>query len=142
MKKILGISIIIILIIILSISIIININKKQEKKIQTNEEGWGQLSGIKDATKEEQVENFYVEIANLDNQTKNKIQNLNEFIIELKYYMFSNGKVEGNILEVTEQKEENNKLKIKFKFNDPKQTKIIATINLNQEQSYEFYYYE
>ena len=121
MKKIVGTSIIITIIIILGIIITINMNEKQENEQQTNEQ-WGQ--------------------AGEDNQTKSKISNLNEFIIELKYYMFSNGKVEGNRLEVTDQKEENNTLKIKFKFNDPKQTKIIATINLDQEQTYEFYYYE
>lgn len=137
MKKIVRTFIIIVVIIIISIIIIMNKNYKTRKKTI---EKWGQTAEV--LTKEEELKKIYIEILNLDEQAKRKIPNADEFLIELKYYMYQNGIIEGKILKMAEKKEENGTLKIKFVFDDPKRTKIIASIDLNEEQKYDFYHYE
>lgn len=137
MKKTVRTFIIIVIIIIISIIIIMNKNYEARKKSLKE---WGQTAEI--LTREKELQNFYMEILNLDDQTKRKIPDADEFLIELKYYMYQNGIIEGKVLEMAEKKEENGILKIRFVFDDPKRTKIIASIDLNEEQKYEFYHYE
>ena len=81
----------------------------------------------------EQLNNFEFEIKGITNEISRYINDLDEFNIEIKEYIFKNGLVDATLAEVQryEYQENTNRLGIVFKLNNPKEDKIRVIVNSN-----------
>lgn len=124
--KIIIVLIVILIICILAIiGVISNTNKNND---ESDEIAKLQEGGKEYSTSE--LNNFDFDIVNLDNSIKEKI-NYNEFIINLKEYIYINGLVEADKAQYVNSYEEGNEISILFELNDDKHTNLTAVINIS-----------
>lgn len=141
MKKVMLILIVIIITTLISLIILNKYqDKEKDKPPQVGEDGIFQMVDV--PYDKEYLSKIEMYMHGLNTNIKSKIPDIDDFLFKLKEYTYLHGLVNGNMLEIIDTKEENSTLKIKFVFNDPEQTKIIATIYLNEKQKYEFYHYK
>ena len=116
--------------IIIMIGIIGSINKNttEDNQIQKDE-----ISNLEEGGEEyniEQLNNFDFKVTNLNSSVKSKIKDINQFLLDMKEYIYINGLVQANCAECINVKELSGKVVIEFQLNNPETTIITATINL------------
>lgn len=149
---ILGALIIVILIIIISIIIILQTRKEE---VNIDKEATSQIS--QSETDEDESEEYEYDeeesepmkasgcpiiIEGMPNETKEKIQNYNNFEKKLEEYANENHIINYNEIDLKfiKEKQDGNKLKLKFELKDYQMTKIIAEID-QTTNIYEFFHY-
>lgn len=124
--KIIIVLIVVLIICILAIiGVISNTNKNNDES--------DEIAKLQEGGKEysiSELNNFDFDIVNLDNSIKEKI-NYNEFIINLKEYIYINGLVEADKAQYVNSYEEGNEISILFELNDDKHTNLTAVINIS-----------
>lgn len=85
---------------------------------------------------EDALDNFHIEIVNLPNEVSEKIVDKDNFIKEIKEYMYFHGLVDATSVEydIYQIDQENNKMAIRFILNNASNTRIITTIDLNNNE--------
>ena len=123
--KILLIMIILIIIaIIIIIGVIYFINRNRSIKENKDDVFDRQEGGAEYSTSE--LNNFELEITNLNSNIKNK----NQLTLKVKEYVYLNGLVQANQAECISSKEQESRIVLTLKLNDPKQTILTVVINL------------
>lgn len=81
----------------------------------------------------DQLNNFEFEIKGITSEISKYIEDLDEFNIQMKEYIFKNGLVDATLAEVQkyEYQESTSRLGIVFKLNNPKEDKIRVIVNPN-----------
>lgn len=139
MKNKLGYLILVIIIFIISIIVAIvssynkeeiNVNNDDISKVQEGGEEYNSIH----------LNNFDFQIVNITKEVSDNIKDTYNFIYNMKEYLYKNGIVEANKAECIAYNIENDKMMIKFKLNDEKETRVIAKIDLIKE-IYEFITY-
>lgn len=128
--------VIIIFIIIIMISIM-SLYKKDE--VNDNND----ISKVQESGEEynsTHLNNFDFKLINISEEASKNIKDLNEFIYNMKEYLYKNGIVEANQAEYITYSIENKKMMIKFKLNDKSETRVVSKIDL-ETQTYEFVTY-
>ena len=138
-EKIIVITMVVLVIgIICIVGMIYGINKNNI--IENKEEDEDEISNLEESGEEYNIEhlnNFDFEVINLDGNTTSKIKDINQFLLDMKEYMYINGLVQISKVECISVNEVDNKLLIEFKLNDPKNTILSASINL-KDNTYTF----
>lgn len=82
---------------------------------------------------EDDLNKFHIEIVNLPNEVTEKIVDKDNFIKKIKEYMYFHGLVEATSVQydIHQIDQENNRMAIRFVLNDASNTRIITTIDLN-----------
>lgn len=128
---------ILIVLIAVIVAIIIIIIAIFSLKPKNNEENDRYLHNtVSDAGKVDTSDRLSINIVNTD-EIKDKINNYNKFVEDLKKYLNENGIINFDTLNMEQYQENNGVLKIRFKANDENQTNILVTINLS-ENTYSF----
>lgn len=128
--------IVMICIIIVGITIVVGviyrINKDNniEEDISNLEEGGEEYS-------KEHLKDLDFEVTNLNSNIKSKIKDINKFLLDMKEYIYLNGFVQANIAECININEEENKMILQFRLNNPEKTIVLVNINL-KDNTYEF----
>lgn len=137
-KSILISIIIMICIIIVGIIIVLGViyrintdnNIEKEEDITNLEEGGEEYT-------KEHLKDVDFEITNLSNSVTSRIKDVNQFLLDMKEYIYLNGLVQANIAECININESEGKIIAEFRLNDPEKTIITATINV-EDNTYTF----
>lgn len=128
--------IILIIIIILCIGGIIGVMLYiSSMKDNEEDEIWNFREGGAEFTIDE-LNNITIEITNLDNNIKNKI-NYNKFYTSMKEYIYKNGLIQASKAECIYSNQNDNKFTLQFRLNDNNKTILNVIINTD-DYNYEF----
>lgn len=101
---------------------LVNENKEiEDDEIRKLQEGGAEYS-------RKELDNINFEISGINNTLKNKI-NYDEFVINMKEYIYLNGLIQATKAEYLNSKEEDSKIAIQFRLNDNKGTIVTAVID-------------
>lgn len=146
-RKAIYITLILIIIVIIAIILIniknnkVNIENNTIISNNQNENDLEEVYELSEGFDEADFKNFDLEIKGIPNTIIEKINNAEQFYYELKKYVYQNGLSELKIIEIENFKENKDEIKLKFKSKDSRDIKIIATISLKKNNTYEFIYY-
>ncbi len=146
-RKAIYITLILIIIVIIAIILIniknnkVNIENNTIINNNQNENDLEEAYELSEGFDESDFKNFDLEIKGIPNTIIEKINNTEQFYYELKKYVYQNGLSELKIIEIENFKENKDEIKLKFKSKDSRDIKIIATISLKKNNTYEFIYY-
>lgn len=132
---IISVMILIILICIILILVAMHINKTNN-----NDEEYDEIADMEEGGEEyskEHLEYMDFKVINLGSNITDKIKNVNEFLLDMKEYIYLNGLVEANCAEFINIDETENRIILEFRLNNPKKTIVLATISL-KDNTYMF----
>lgn len=132
---IISVMILIILICIILILVAMHINKTNN-----NDGEYDEIANMEEGGEEyhkEHLKNMNFEVTNLSSDIKSRIKDVNQFLIDMKEYIYLNGLVQANLAECINIGEEENKIILQFRLNNPEKTIISVNINL-KDNTYEF----
>ena len=123
---------VIIIAIVVIVGIIYGINKNNKTNdTQNNEDEIRNLEESGEEYDQEHLNNFDFKVISLDTITQSKIQNINQFLMDMKEYIYINGFVQASSAECINVKETVKTIIIEFQLNNPERTVISANINLD-----------
>ena len=101
---------------------LVNENKEKEddERRKLQEGGW--------EYSRKELDNINFEISGINNTLKNKI-NYDEFVINMKEYIYLNGLIQATKAEYLNSKEKDSEITIQFRLNDNKGTIVTAVID-------------
>ena len=101
---------------------LVNENKEiEDDEIRKLQEGRAEYS-------RKELDNINFEISGINNTLKNKI-NYDEFVINMKEYIYLNGLIQATKAEYLNSKEKDSEITIQFRLNDNKGTIVTAVID-------------
>lgn len=114
------------------------IKKDKNQTIETNETDVFDLQEGGSEYNSEHLNNYDFSIIDMDQDIKEKINNLDDFTFQMKEYIYLNGLVGGHTAKyINYTKNEKNVIKLEFILNDSEQTNIFAEVDLNNN-TYKF----
>lgn len=130
---------IILLILVVLIVIICIVVKLQQSDTKREEENLPveQREESGEAYNDAQLDNFDITISGMEREIEKEINDMDDFELEFKKYIYLNGLVDANIATIESYNINGNELKINFQLNNPSATKMTCTVNIS-EQTYEF----
>ncbi len=121
-------AIIILIIIIIVLMILIKINNQNINSQEYDDIWYQNEAGVEYS--DEQLDNFNFSIVGITEQVKNKISSEEQLNLEIKKYVYLNGLVQATKATLSNYKEEDNRLYLVFKLNNPEETKLTVSIDL------------
>ena len=83
----------------------------------------------------EQLNNFEFEITNIPDVVKSYIDDMNEFTLVVKEYVYKNGLITATVadFERYQVQQENNRLGVILKLNNESENKLLVIVNINMQ---------